>query len=104
MEKFINEKGQVGVIVSAGFGAGWSTWNENQDYLCMNKTIVEMKLRKASADEVESHVKKEKGEEPYMGGWGSAEVEWVQKGTIFTINEYDGSEEIKTSSSFFTVA
>ena len=26
VERYINEDGKVGVLISGGFGAGWSTW------------------------------------------------------------------------------
>jgi hypothetical protein len=94
MEKYTNESGQVGVLVSSGFGAGWSTWGQDEKFLCMDKTLVEMKLRNARAAEVEEYVEKVKGEAPYMGGWDSAEVQWLDKGTNFTIQDYDGSESL----------
>jgi len=28
INKYINEDGLVGVLISSGFGAGWSTWGE----------------------------------------------------------------------------
>ncbi len=95
MEKYENESGQIGVIVSGRFGAGWSTWGDDSDYLSMDKTLVEMKLRNAGADEVEAHIEKEKGEAPYMGGWSDGRVEWLDKGTAFIIEEYDGRESLR---------
>ena len=97
MKKYINDEGKVGVIVSPGLGAGWSTWDDNREYLCMDKTLVEMKLRNATVDEVSAHIKNEKGEAPYMGGWNKAKVEWLEKDTPFFIDEYDGSESIMTT-------
>ena len=29
VELYVNEMDEVGVLYSPGFGAGWSTWNEN---------------------------------------------------------------------------
>lgn len=97
IEKHENESGQVGVIVSCGFGAGWSTWADgNSEYYCMDSALVGMKLRGALACEVESHVKKVTGGTPFMAGWDSAEVVWIDKGTRFVIDMIDGSESLRT--------
>jgi len=95
MEKYVNETGEIGVLVSGGFGAGWSTWGEDSEFLAMDKTLVEMKLNNASTQEVEDYILKVKGSSPYMGGWLDADVEWLEKGTVFTIEEYDGSESLR---------
>ena len=100
MEKYVNERGEVGVLVSYGFGAGWSTWSGYIDaqFLAMDKTLVEMALNNTSADEVETYIKGVKGDVPYMGGWDDVEVEWLARGTVFVIEEYDGSESLRTIS------
>lgn len=28
MEKYYNQNGELAVLISPGFGAGWSTWND----------------------------------------------------------------------------
>lgn len=83
------------MIVSGGFSAGWSTWNNDSDFLSMDKTLVEMKLNNTPEAEVKAYCEKVKGESPYMGGWGDGRVEWIDKGTAFTIEEYDGSESLR---------
>lgn len=97
MEKFINEEGKVGVLVSNGYGAGWSTWvvSDDPSFYAMDKTLIEMKQRGASSDEVEQYCEKAKGESPYMGGWSDTEIEWLDPGTVFTIHEYDGYESLQ---------
>lgn len=94
MDKYENEYGQIGVIISRGFGAGWSTWNDDGEFFSMDKTLVEMKLNDASEEEVEAYCRKVRDDTPYMGGWSDACVEWIDKGTSFTIEEYDGSESL----------
>jgi len=94
MGKYINKDGKVGVLVSVGFGAGWSTWNDNEDFLAMDKKLVEMKLNKAPIEEVEAYCKKVNGEAPYMAGWGNVEVRWMRQGAVFRVSEYDGSESL----------
>lgn len=95
MEKYENENGQIGVLVSGGFGAGWSTWGGDSEFLSMDKTLVEMKLNDAPESEVEAYCEKIKDDSPYMGGWSDARIEWLDKGASFTIEEYDGSESLR---------
>jgi len=95
MEKYENDKGQIGVLVSGGFGAGWSSWNSDKDFMAMDKTLVKMRLDEATEAEVVKYCKKIVGTAPYMGGWANVEVEWVDKGTVFKIDEYDGSEGLE---------
>lgn len=97
MEKYINDQGRVGVIVSGGFGAGWSTWapDDDNDFYAMCKELVRMKLTNENPEHVAAYCEKIKGERPYMGGWEGARIEWLNKGTNFTIEEYGGSESIR---------
>lgn len=53
VDKYYNEQGEVAVLVSSGFGAGWSTWvGGDESFLCMDKGLVELHLRGADADKV----------------------------------------------------
>ncbi len=97
LDKYENKRGEIGVIISGGYGAGWSTWNENSEFLSMDKTLVKMKLENAPESDVETYCKKAKGDSPYMGGWNKGRIEWLEKGTAFTIEEYDGFESLRTS-------
>jgi hypothetical protein len=94
-EKYVNEKGQVAVLVSPGFGAGWSTWaGGDEEFYAMDKGLIELRLRNATAGEVEKYCESVKGETPYMGGWEDVKIRWLDPGTQFTIKEYDGSESL----------
>lgn len=92
MEKLYNNIGQVGVAVSYGFGAGWSTWNEvsplDKRY---NELILEKRWKEALA------LAKEDGH--YSGGLMTCKIEWLDEGTVFDIGEYDGSESLETLTS-----
>ena len=95
MEKLI-KNGKVGVLISPGFGAGWSTWNEEgiREVLAMDKNLVQLVLE-GKLEEVEKVVKGMFPEEDiYCGGVEDLTVWWVEKGEQFEIEEYDGSEEI----------
>jgi hypothetical protein len=95
MEKYKNEDGKIAVLVSGGFGAGWSTWNDHGDFLAMDKTVVEMKIRGSTEDEVQEYCNGANDDAPYMGGWAGAEIEWVTEGEAFRVTEYDGSESLE---------
>lgn len=91
MEKYHNEKGQVGVIISPNFGGGWSTWNDNNPWLVFHKPLVKAVLRK-NYEEI-----KVIAEKINPGGYFSTkdlEVVFLDQGTTFCIQEYDGSESI----------
>ena len=93
MKKYKNDSGEIGVLVSYGFGAGWSTWNTPDKFYAMDRGLVQLRIKCAPIDKVEKYCNK-KGFEPYMGGWEDVQIEWLPKGTRFAINEYDGSESL----------
>lgn len=104
-EKVIRD-GKVAVLVSPGFGAGWSTWNsEHRDFLLFDRQLVELAERQADTAEVDASMGKLFGEdEVYCGGWDQIVVRWLPEGTHFTISEYDGSESLETIESLTIVA
>ena len=101
VEKYYNEDNLVGIIVSTGFGAGWSTWNDDDipsDFLVMDKTLIEMCLNKTPIEKVEEYIKsKFPNNSLYMGGWKKSNVFFVVRKTLFRINEYDGNESVEFS-------
>ncbi len=96
VEKYENENGDIAVLVSRGFGAGWSTWASSEDvtseFLCMDKTLVEMAINTASEEDVIEYIN---DENIYTGGWEDVRVEWIPKGSAFIIEEYDGAESLQ---------
>lgn len=92
--KYYNKDGKVGVLVSRGYGAGWSSWATNHEqFMATDKTLVEMCLKECSEEEVEKYLLS-KGVDEYLGGWGDCVVEWLDEGAFFMIQEYDGSESL----------
>ena len=108
--EYYEKNGQIAVLVSHGFGAGWSTWNTKE--LAYDKRVVEFwlsrkddqKFMKAISSFGDNNIKKETVElfatmgysHVYFGGFRDIEIEWVNKGKPFVIQEYDGSETIVT--------
>lgn len=93
-DRVYNDKGEVAVLVSPGFGAGWSTWNSDIDCL-FTPEIVQMCLAEKPKSEIEARAA-EIWPDGYWGGADDVQVVWIPKGTIFRIDEYDGSESIET--------
>jgi hypothetical protein len=92
--KKIERDGKIAVLVSYGYGAGWSSWSpEYQETLCMDADIVQAVLDGDKAKAVE--IAQEKcGDFFYGGGAEGLQVEWVEKGMKFEIQEYDGNESL----------
>ena len=92
--KKIERDGMVAVLVSPGFGAGWSTWNsEHRDTLCMDAEIVQAVLDK-DIDKAVAIAKQKCGDDFFEGGARDLTVEWVKKGVEFEIDEHYGSESV----------
>lgn len=106
------DKTKFGVLVSYGFGAGWSTWEGHE--LAYDRRVIEFWLahkndrqwmRKVERYQPESPEHKEAREFfinelgldncPYMGGFPNCALEWVPVGARFHINEYDGAESLE---------
>lgn len=89
--------GMVAVLVSPGFGAGWSTWAGNREDMMFCPELVMAVENKASLTAMEEIAKRLFPDE-YAGGLRDLTVEWVKQGTPFVIEEYDGSERLRASS------
>ena len=88
--KMFKKDGKTAVLVSPGFGAGFSTWNSPE--MAVDFDLVEAFL---SGDETRfAYILNEKYEDAYTGGVDDLEVQWITEGTQFMIEEYDGNESI----------
>jgi len=99
MSKLIRD-GKVAVLYSPSFGAGWSTWNNGKDglaeFMSMDEKVVHAFLEGgggAAASVVEAAYP---GEYVCVLGARDLKVAWIDEGTKFRIDEYDGSESIET--------
>ena len=90
MEKVIKD-GKVGVLVSPGFGAGFSTWGAPIEAI-FNPTLIEL-VQQEKVQEAIDFVEKN-WEDVYTGGVQDLVVNWVPEGSEFIIEEYDGSETL----------
>jgi hypothetical protein len=98
MDKVIRD-GKVAVLVSPGYGAGWSTWayrvdEDNPGFMLHDPTLVDMVERGASVEAIEAYVTA-KHPDTYCGGADDLTIQWLPVGTAFRIHEYDGSESVE---------
>ena len=92
MNKLI-DNGKVAVLYSPGFGAGWSTWNQELPELVFEPAIVQF-VETDQWVEMETYVSL-KYPDIYKGGMKDLAVAWLPEGTEFQIKEYDGAESIE---------
>jgi hypothetical protein len=83
---------KIGIIVSGGHGAGWSTWGDPRSSL--DQELAKAIDSNASQDEL-SRIASKNWPKEYQGGLSDCTVEWVDEGVAFKITEYDGAEGIE---------
>lgn len=101
VDKVIRD-GMVAVLVSRGYGAGWSSWDyEGNEQMLFDPVMVAILEKYETVsdpekkwDELETYAK-EKYPDAYLGGIDGLTVEWLPVGTIFKIREYDGAESLE---------
>ena len=97
-EKYI-KNGKVAVAYSPGFGAGWSTWNDIKlaETLLFHPNIINMILSYRQSEIDTDWLIEHFGEEfkgVYCGGASNLRIKMLPIGTLFRIDEYDGSENV----------
>ena len=95
MTKFVREDGKVAVLVSPGFGAGWSTWDHNsrEENICFDAEVVQWVLDgMPNADNFMDATQERLN--VYVSGMRDLVIQWVDPDSKFRIDEYDGSETI----------
>jgi hypothetical protein len=96
MERLIRD-GKVAVLYSADYGSGWYTWNGSQALL-YDPTLVELVLTGCSSSAIVEYCEREYAITLYSTP--RLAVAWVQLGTRFRIEEYDGSETVMLESDY----
>jgi hypothetical protein len=96
MDKVIRD-GKVAVLISHGYGAGWSTWTDEIETYLFHPKLVQMVEERRHSEITPEWMEKELGlDVSYTGGTDGLEIEWVPVGTKFVIHEYDGAETLIT--------
>ena len=91
MNKLIRD-GKVAVLVSPDYGAGWYSWHRIEELL-YDPSIV-LWLEAKELDKIEHYLTLKYPNE-YFGGLDDLTVEWIDQGTEFRIDEFDGAESIQ---------
>lgn len=107
MEKVVRD-GMVAVLISRGYGAGWSTWNSEIPELLFHPSLVSL-VEAGKQSEITQELCIELLNLPpntyiYCGGAGDLQVEWVEEGTQFNVHEYDGYESLQTHCDYYITA
>lgn len=107
MDKVVRD-GKVAVLVSHGFGAGWSTWadDDQREAMLFHPRLVEAAEKEMSVGDVDLILADLFGADnaPDTGGWRKIRIQWLPVGERFFVNEYRGSEDIVTSDDLIIVA
>ena len=103
MDKVIRD-GKVAVLISQGFGAGWYSWNTKYKELLFHPKLVEMVEQQRIEEITDEWVNENLGIDIYTGGSDGLKIYWLPIGTAFHVEEYDGSESIKTIEDLCIVA
>ena len=101
MDKVIRD-GEVAVLYSPDFGAGWYTWNTEHPAMLYDPTLVKWVMDGKPYGQKPSGVDwvrlvetlKEKYPGCYLGGLRDLQIRWVPVGTRFYVDEYDGNETV----------
>lgn len=95
MEKVIRD-GQVAVLYSPEYGSGWYTTNDENEILLFHPKLVEVVESGDRGIIDENWVLENLGvEDVYCGGAQYLKIAWIEKGTAFIVDEYDGYESIR---------
>jgi hypothetical protein len=103
MEKLI-VNGEVAVLYTNNFGAGWSTWNKKYPECLFDPEIAKMVGLGVSPKEIQEYAEKKYGEGFDSYGADHLTIKWLPEGTKFYIDEYDGFEEVVTEEKLYITA
>ena len=106
LEKVV-KNGNVAILITNEYGAGWSSWNDIEG-IETDPGLVALVERTAEPEEIETYCKDKwgtfntrcAGASNYYDGACNLSIVWVPEGTEYVITEYDGWEEIQFKDSF----
>ena len=87
-----------GVLVSRGFGAGWSSWNTPR--IAYDKKVIDYWLEHrdtCNSQQISDDLAKLGFPGVYVSrtNWFNLDLEWVPAGVRWRIHEYDGAETVE---------
>lgn len=84
--------GQVAVLYSPGYGAGWYTWNLDCPDIIFDPGLVDL-VEREETEQIFAYLTL-KWPDVYIGGADQLTIKWLPEGTLFRIEETDGNEQI----------
>lgn len=96
MDKVVQD-GKVAVLVSRGWGAGWYSWHGIEELL-YDPYIVNILLTEPGEvqEKIAVYCEQKYPDAPTgFAGVDGLSVVWINQGTEFLIDEYDGAETIQ---------
>ena len=93
--------GKVAVLVSPGFGAGWYTWGNEASMLFDPELVLAVE---AGDRKLSQEIADRKWPDAHKGRMDDLVIRWLTEGTIFRVEEYDGSESILTGNDLVLTA
>ena len=90
----VERYGKIAVIISTGYGGGWSTWNKQHPQCLFDPNLVEM-IENKNFYQINRYCKSTYGLNFRTDSVEDLEVVWVPKNTKFRVCEYDGIESIQ---------
>lgn len=107
VKTYKNEHGEIAVLVSGGYGVGWSTWNREPNLAC-DRRVVELFMQLTKKERLAlsygvAHLDWVRlkmiqwgyDESIHWGGFDDCHIEWVPAGKAFRITEHDGAEDLE---------
>lgn len=102
---------EYAVLISPGYGAGWSSWNQAHKEIAYDKRVIEWYLAHNNTlyaydlsfsnssdpinEEADAFFSSLGYEDIYFGGFSDNMLQWVPAGTPWRVHEYDGAESIE---------
>ena len=98
IELSYTDKGEIEILISPGYGAGWSTFGWNDDInIALDKRIIDYYKQngtKVDKEEVKKFLESIGYEHAYCGGWSQIMLDTIPPNCRFRIDEYDGYETL----------
>ncbi len=94
--------GKVAVLISPGYGAGWSSWNsDHEEVMLFHERLVTMVEEGVADPDVFKNALTDIVGEDHVCvlGLDQLKIMWVPEGARFRVDEYDGWESIVFSDS-----
>lgn len=99
--KLRNEQGEIAVLYSPRYGAGWFSWNTGVPD-CLFDGDVACAVQAGDLAKAQQ-IAEAKWPNGYWGGAETLRIEWMRPGSVFAVTQHDGNESIEWGPSDYNV-